>query len=277
MKSTASFKQMKVDSEKIAMLTAYDYPAAKLLQEAGIDILLVGDSVGMVALGYDSTLPVTMDDMILHTKAVRRGAPDTFVVTDMPFMTYHSTISETLTNARRLIQEGGANAVKLEGSGLVFDMIERLTLAGVPVVSHLGLTPQSVGVLGGYKVQGKDLEAARELLEDAKKAEAAGAFMLVLECVPHQVATEISKELTIPVIGIGAGSGTDGQVLVYHDILGYGGGRVPKFVKQYTNISDPIKDGVKNYIEEVKSQAFPTEAHAFNINEATLKALYGGE
>lgn len=277
MKSTASFKQMKVENEKIAMLTAYDYPAAKLLQEAGIDILLVGDSVGMVALGYDSTLPVTMDDMILHTKAVRRGAPDTFVVTDMPFMTYHSTISETLTNARRLIQEGGANAVKLEGSGLVFDMIERLTFAGVPVVSHLGLTPQSVGVLGGYKVQGKDLEAARELLEDAKKAEEAGAFMLVLECVPHQVATQISKELTIPVIGIGAGSGTDGQVLVYHDILGYGGGRVPKFVKQYAKISDPIKDGVLNYIKEVKSQAFPTEAHAFNINEATLKALYGGE
>jgi 3-methyl-2-oxobutanoate hydroxymethyltransferase len=277
MKSTASFKKMKVDQEKIAMLTAYDYPSAKLMQEAGIDILLVGDSVGMVALGYDSTIPVTLDDMILHTKAVRRGAPDTFVVTDMPFMTYHSTISETLSNAKKLIQDGGTNAVKLEGSGLVFEMIERLTFAGVPVVSHLGLTPQSVGVLGGYKVQGKDINAARELIEDSKKAEKAGAFMLVLECVPQQLADQISRELNIPVIGIGAGKGTDGQVLVYHDLVGYGVGRVPKFVKQFANISDPIKNGVVNYIQEVKSQAFPTEAHAFNINEDTLQALYGGE
>ena len=277
MKSTVSFKQMKVAQEKIAMLTAYDYPSAKLLQEAGIDLILVGDSVGMVALGYESTIPVTMDDMILHTKAVRRGAPDTFIVTDMPFMTYHSTISETLTNARRISQDGGANAVKLEGSGLVFDMIERLTVAGVPVVSHLGLTPQSVGVLGGYKVQGKDIETARDLIEDSKKAEKAGAFMLVLECVPKPLADQISKELTIPVIGIGAGHGTDGQVLVYHDLVGYGSGHVPKFVKQYATISDPIKNGVQAYIQEVKSQAFPTEAHAFNLKEDTLKALYGGE
>lgn len=276
MKSTSSFKKMKQEQEKIAMLTAYDYPSAKIMQASEVDVILVGDSLGMVALGYDSTVPVTLDDMLLHSKAVRRGAPDTFVVTDMPFMTYHSTVSETLANAKRLVQEGGANAVKLEGSGIVLEMIDRLTLAGVPVVAHLGLTPQSVGVLGGYKVQGKGVEEAKRLIADSKAVEKVGAFMLVLECVPQQLASEISKALTIPVIGIGAGSGTDGQVLVYHDIIGYGVERVPKFVKQYMHASAAIQESVESYITEVKSSAFPCEEHAFNIKEETLQALYGG-
>lgn len=276
MKNTSSFRKMKQENEKIVMLTAYDYPSAKITQEAGIDVILVGDSVGMVALGYESTVDVTLDDMVLHSKAVRRGAPNTFVITDMPFMTYHSSVSETLANAKRLVQEGGANAVKLEGSGIVLQMIERLTVAGVPVVAHLGLTPQSVGVLGGYKVQGKDVEEAKRLVEDAKAVEKAGAFMLVLECVPQQLAAKITKELTIPVIGIGAGSETDGQVLVYHDLIGYGTHRAPKFVKQYTTITEPIQKSVESYIKDVKSKAFPGEEHAFNIKEETLQALYGG-
>lgn len=276
MKNTTSFKNMKQENEKIAMLTAYDYPTAKIMESADVDVILVGDSLGMVALGYDSTVHVTLDDMVLHSKAVRRGAPNTFVVTDMPFMTYHSSVSETLTGARRLMQEGQANAVKLEGSGIVLEMMERLTMAGVPVVGHLGLTPQSVGVLGGYKVQGKDADDAKRLLQDARAVEKAGAFMLVLECVPQQIASEISKMLSIPVIGIGAGKGTDGQVLVYHDIIGYGVDRVPKFVKQYMNVSKPIQDSVETYIQEVKSTVFPDEAHSFNIKQETLQALFGG-
>ncbi|WEG11337.1 3-methyl-2-oxobutanoate hydroxymethyltransferase [Pullulanibacillus sp. KACC 23026] len=277
MKSTAAFKKMKLDNDKIAMLTAYDYPAAKIAQDAGVDLILVGDSLGMVALGYDSTVPVTLEDMLLHSKAVRRGAPNTFVVTDMPFMTYHSSVSETLANASRLIQEGGTNAVKLEGAGIVLEMIDRLTMAGVPVVAHLGLTPQSVGVLGGFKVQGKDIEQAKQLLSDAKAAEQAGAFMLVLECVPQQLAAKVSEALNIPVIGIGAGHETDGQVLVYHDVIGYGGHRAPKFVKQYANITETIQQGIEAYIKDVKSVAFPGEEHAFNIKDETLQALYGGK
>jgi len=277
MKSTSDFKKMKANGEPIAMMTAYDYPAAKLLEKAGIDILLVGDSVGMVALGYDSTIPVTLDDMLRHTKAVRKGAPNTFIVTDMPFMTYHASLSETLANARKLMQEGGSDALKLEGAGRVFEMIEGLTQAGVPVVAHLGLTPQSVGVLGGYKVQGKDLKEAEKLLDDAKKAEEAGAFMLVLECVPYALSERIAEAITIPVIGIGAGSGVDGQVLVYHDVLGYGVDRVPKFVKQYADLSTMITEGVSQYIDEVKQRKFPGLEHSFKMKEETLSQLYGGQ
>ncbi|MGV3488111.1 MAG: 3-methyl-2-oxobutanoate hydroxymethyltransferase [Tuberibacillus sp.] len=276
MKTTSDFKKMKVAGEPIAMMTAYDYPTAKLLEQAGLDVLLVGDSVGMVALGYDSTIPVTLDDMVRHTKAVKRGAKDTFVVTDMPFMTYHSTLSETLANARRLMQEGGADALKLEGAGRVMDMMEGLTQAGVPVVAHLGLTPQSVGVLGGYKVQGKDVEQAKKLVEDARKAEAVGAFMLVLECVPHQLAEQIAKLIEIPVIGIGAGMNVDGQVLVFHDVVGYGVDRVPKFVKPYAQISVPITEGVSKYVSDVKKRAFPSTEHTFKMKEETLSQLYGG-
>lgn len=276
MKTTASFKKMKADGEKIAMLTAYDAPSAKFVENSGADIILVGDSVGMVVHGYDSTIPVTLDDMVLHTKAVRRGAKETFIVTDMPFLTYHGSISETLNNARRLMQEAGAHAVKLEGNDEIIDTIAKLTKAGVPVMGHLGLTPQTVGVVGGYKVQGKDVESANQLLEDAKKVEEAGAFGLILECVPKQISALVAKQLSIPVIGIGAGVETDGQVLVYHDLIGYGGAFVPKFVKKYMNVSPLIEDALTQYVRDVKEQAFPEEIHSFTMNEEQLDQLYGG-
>lgn len=276
MKTTASFKKMKRENEPIAMITAYDYPSAKFAEEAGVDILLVGDSMGNVVLGYDSTVPVTMEDMILHTKAVNRGAPHTFVVTDMPFMSYHVSEADTMLNAKRLIQEAGARAVKLEGAGYVVSMIERLTAAGVPVVGHLGLTPQSVGVLGGHKIQGKDAETAKNLIEDAKKVEAAGAFMVVLECVPWQLAHQISEVLKIPTIGIGAGVKTDGQVLVYHDMIGYGGDWVPTFVKKYTDVSGTIRTAIGEYVGEVKGRHFPEDKHSFTMKKDEMDTLYGG-
>lgn len=267
---------MKKAHEKIAMLTAYDAPSAKLAEQAGVDVILVGDSLGMVVLGYDSTISVTLEDMILHTKAVKRGAKETFIITDMPFLTYHSTIAETMNNARRLMQEAGSHAVKLEGNGAVIDKIAALTKAGVPVVAHLGLTPQSVGVLGGYRVQGKDAEGAKQLINDAKEVEAAGAAMLVLECVPKQLAQLITELIKIPTIGIGAGLETDGQVLVYHDLVGYGSNHVPKFVKQHTNISLEIERAVSAYVTEVKKLEFPEEKHTFTMKDEVLDRLYGG-
>lgn len=276
MKSTTDFIKMKENKEPIVMITAYDYPSAKMVQNADVDVILVGDSLGNVVLGYNSTVDVTLDDMIVHTKAVKRGASNTFIVTDMPFMTYHSSYSETLENAKRLIQIGGAHALKLEGSGEVVDHIYKLTQAGVPVVGHLGLTPQLVGVLGGYKVQGKDAKAARKLIEDAKQIQAAGAFALVLECVPEEVAAIVSEQLSIPIIGIGAGAYTDGQVLVYHDLIGYGNHRVPKFVKQYCHISDTIEQAITNYTNDVRAKIFPSKEHAFTIKSEELQSLYGG-
>jgi 3-methyl-2-oxobutanoate hydroxymethyltransferase len=276
MKTSLDFQKMKLNEEPIAMLTAYDYPSGKFAEQANVDLILVGDSVGMVALGYESTVFVTLEDMILHTKAVKRGAPNTFIVTDMPFMTYHSSVSETLENAKCLVQNGGAHAVKLEGAGDVIQMIDKLTSAGVPVVGHLGLTPQSVGVLGGYKVQGKEADEAKKLIEDAKKIEEAGAFAVVLECVPKELAAIVSSELSIPTIGIGAGAKTDGQVLVYHDVIGYGEHRVPKFVKQYYNISADIQDAVKTYVAEVKKKQFPQDEHSFTMKQEEIEALYGG-
>jgi 3-methyl-2-oxobutanoate hydroxymethyltransferase len=267
---------MKQHDEPIVMVTAYDYPSAKLAEQAGVDMILVGDSLGMVVLGYDSTIPVTVEDMIHHTKAVRRGAAETFIVTDMPFMSYHVSKEEAMKNARRIMQEGGAHAVKVEGADEVVDIIGLLTRAGVPVVAHLGLTPQSVGVLGGYKVQGKDAESARKLLEDAKKCEQAGAIALVLECVPKQLAAQISMQLNIPTIGIGAGNDTDGQVLVYHDIITYGVGRVPKFVKPFASVQDEIVRGITQYTKEVKTRQFPSEEQSFTMKEEELLALYGG-
>lgn len=277
MKQTTDFLKMKKNKEKIVMLTAYDYPAAKQSEEAGVDIILVGDSLGMVVLGYDSTIPVTMDEMIHHAKAVRRGAKNTFIVVDMPFMSYHLSIRDTLMNAARIMQEAGANAVKIEGADEVLEHIRALTRAGVPVVAHLGLTPQSVGVLGGYKVQGKDASAARKLIEDAKKCEEAGAFMVVLECVPRQLAAEITKSVNIPTIGIGAGAETDGQVLVYHDVLTYGVDRVPKFVKPFANIDVEAMKGLKAYVGEVKAGTFPEEAYTYTMKEEELLELYGGK
>jgi 3-methyl-2-oxobutanoate hydroxymethyltransferase len=276
-KTKTDFLKMKANNEPIVMLTAYDYPSAKLAETASVDMILVGDSLGMVVLGYDSTIPVTVDDMIHHTKAVRRGAPNTFVVTDMPFMSYHISKEEALRNAQRIMQEAGANAVKVEGADQVLEVIAALTQAGVPVVAHLGLTPQSVGVLGGYKVQGKDAESARKLMEDAKRCEQAGAIALVLECVPKQLAAAVTKELSIPTIGIGAGDETDGQVLVFHDVLGYGVERVPKFVKKYANIQETIVQALTSYVAEVKLRQFPEASHMFTMKEEELTALYGGK
>jgi 3-methyl-2-oxobutanoate hydroxymethyltransferase len=277
MKQTTDFLKMKQQNEKIVMLTSYDYPSAKLAEECCVDMILVGDSLGMVVLGYDSTIPVTLDDMIHHGKAVKRGAPDTFIIVDMPFLTYHLSTKDTLMKAGRLIQETGAHAVKLEGADEVIEKISYLTKAGIPVCAHLGLTPQSVGVLGGYKVQGKDSLAARKLIEDAKECERAGAFAVVLECVPKQISEEITSSLSIPVIGIGAGLHADGQVLVYHDILGYGVDRVPKFVKQYISLNPIIQDSIKSFKNDVKQQLFPEEKHSFSMKEEELKAFYGGK
>ncbi|EBF5849292.1 3-methyl-2-oxobutanoate hydroxymethyltransferase [Listeria monocytogenes] len=277
MKKPVDFFAMKENGEKITMITAYDYPSAKNVEQAEADMILVGDSLGMVVLGYDSTVPVTMDDMIHHTKAVKRGAPDTFVVTDMPFMTYHGSVDETIQNARKIIQESGAHAVKLEGAGEVVNKIARLTEAGAPVVAHLGLTPQSVGLTGSYKVRAKSAQEAQELMDNALAVEAAGAIAIVLEAIPRQLAEKVSKALSIPTIGIGAGVETDGQVLVYHDIIGYGISRRAKFVKAYADVDETIEPALASYVKEVKAATFPEVKHSFTMAEEDLKGLYGRE
>lgn len=277
MKTTSSFVEMKKNNEKIAMITAYDYPTAKFAENAGMDMILVGDSLGMVVLGYDSTVLVTLDDMIHHGKAARRGAPNTFLVVDMPFATYHGSLDQTLSNAVKIMQQTSAQAVKVEGADEVIPVIQRLTSAGIPVVAHLGLLPQSAGVLGGYKVQGKTAAAAEKLIEDAKKCEEAGACAVVLECIPHQLTENISTALTIPTIGIGAGVTADGQVLVFHDMVKYGTHHIPKFVKEFANIGGPIADGITQYVQEVKHKSFPAEQHQFTMKEDQLQQLYGGK
>lgn len=276
MKHLDDFLQMKREKDPIVMLTAYDFPSAKHAEAAGVDMILVGDSLGMVVLGYDSTIPVTVEDMVHHTKAVKRGAKNTYIVTDMPFMSYHVSKADTLRNAAKIIQEAGANAVKVEGANDVLHVISYLTEAGIPVVAHLGLTPQAVGILGGYKVQGKDAESANRLIEDAKKCEHAGAVAIVLECVPMQLAAKITKQLTIPTIGIGAGNQTDGQVLVYHDVLTYGVDKVPKFVKKFASIDEHIHHGINNFVTEVKAGVFPDVKHSYSMKEEQLVRLYGG-
>ncbi|KIL48908.1 3-methyl-2-oxobutanoate hydroxymethyltransferase [Jeotgalibacillus alimentarius] len=277
MKTTLDFLKMKESGEKITMVTAYDYPSAKAAEEAGTDMILVGDSLGMVVLGYDSTVPVTIEDMVHHAKAVRRGAPDTFVVVDMPFMTYHLSREETLKAAARIMQESGADAVKLEGAKGVITMIEALVDSGIPVMAHLGLTPQSAGVLGGFKVQAKTAEQGKQLMADAISCEEAGAFSIVLECIPQQITERVSEQCHIPTVGIGAGVQADGQVLVYHDLIGYGEHRVPKFVKKYTDVYPEIVKAIKNYHDEVKNKEFPSPAHSFNLKEEERIALYGGK
>lgn len=272
--TTTSLAAQKQSGDKITMLTAYDYSTAKLIDESGINCILVGDSLGMVMLGYDSTLPVTMDDMLHHTKAVARGAKNSMVIADMPFMSYQTSVYDAVKNAGRLIQEGGAAAVKLEGGAAVCDRIEAIVKASIPVVAHLGLTPQSINAFGGFKVQGKDEQRAKELIEDAKKIEAAGAFMVVLECVPAKLAEIISREISIPTIGIGAGAGCDGQVLVYQDMLGLFSDFTPKFVKKFANIGDAMKVAFKDYIDEVKNGTFPTEEHSFKISDDVIDKLY---
>ncbi|MBL7573781.1 3-methyl-2-oxobutanoate hydroxymethyltransferase [Staphylococcus saccharolyticus] len=260
MKTLNHLKKMKEEQTKISMVTAYDFPSAKQVEQAEIDMILVGDSLGMTVLGYDSTVQVTVNDMIHHGKAVRRGAPNTFIVIDMPIGTVGVNDEEDLKNALKIYQDTNANAVKAEGAHLV-SFIQKATRMGIPVVSHLGLTPQSVGVLG-YKLQGDTKEAAIQLIEDAKAIEIAGAILLVLEAIPSDLAKVISEQLTIPVIGIGAGKDTDGQVLVYHDMLNYGVNRQAKFVKQFADFSIGI-DGLKQYDQEVKQGHFPSESFTY--------------
>lgn len=272
--TVATLKEKKVRQEKITMVTAYDFPSAQLVEEAGIDMILVGDSLGMVILGYDTTLPVTMNDMVYHTKAVTRGAPNTFVVGDMPFLSYHRSLDEAIANAGRFLQEAGAQAVKLEGGRERSEVVRTLVESGIPVLGHLGLTPQSVNQLGGYKVQGKDAQQAKKLMEDAKILEETGAFALVLECVPAPLAAVISEALTIPTIGIGAGAGCNGQVLVWHDLLGITAGTKPRFVKQFANLHDQIVGALKSYKAEVAEARFPGEEHTFTMKNENIPKIY---
>ncbi|WP_099158337.1 3-methyl-2-oxobutanoate hydroxymethyltransferase [Virgibacillus ndiopensis] len=259
-------QKMKNENQKIAMLTAYDYPSAKMAEQAGIDMILVGDSLGMVVLGYDSTVKVTVNDMIHHAKAVKRGAKKTFVVVDMPFMSYHVSLENSLKNAQQIFQETDAQALKIEGaSDEILDLTKFLTNAGIPVVAHIGLTPQTVNVIGGYKVQGKDKQTGEKLLQHAKQLEESGAIAVVLECVPMELADIVTESLSIPTIGIGAGMACDGQVLVYHDILKYGVDRLPKFVKSYTDLNSEVKLAIQSYSNDVKNNKFPTEAYSFLI------------
>ncbi len=275
MKNTvATFQKMKNEGTKISMLTAYDYSTAKLVDAAGINSILVGDSLGMVMLGDEDTLSVTMEDMIHHTAAVARGAKDALVIGDMPFMSYEVSVEQAVTNAGRLMKEGRANAVKLEGGVRVAEQIKAITKAGIPVCAHIGLTPQSVNAFGGFKVQGKTEEGAQQMIEDALAIQEAGAFAVVLECVPAKLAALISEKLTIPTIGIGAGAGCDGQVLVYQDMLALFSDFKPKFVKHFGNIGPQMTAAFKAYDEEVKAGTFPAEEHTFKIDEETLKKLY---
>ena len=275
MKNTAvTFRQAKEKNEKLTMLTAYDYSTAKIIDEAEINGILVGDSLGMVCLGYEDTLSVTMEDMIHHTKAVSRGVKNTLVVADMPFMSYQTPVYDAVVNAGRLIKEGRAHVVKLEGGVEVCDKIETIVKASIPVMAHIGLTPQSVNAFGGFKVQGKDEEAAKKLIEAALAVEKAGAFAVVLECVPAKLAEIITKKLSIPTIGIGAGCNCDGQILVYQDMLGMYSDFTPKFVKKYENLSEKMNIAFKRYIEEVKDGVFPSEEHSFKINDEVIEKLY---
>lgn len=262
--TTSVIGEMKKNGEKITMLTAYDYSTAALLDEAGVDIILVGDSLGMVILGYDSTLPVTMEDMIHHTRPVARAARHAMVIGDMPFMSYQVSVEEAVRNAGRLLQEAGAHGVKLEGGREVAEIIRRITSAGIPVMGHLGLTPQSVHKFGGYKVQGREDAAAGRIMEDAKILEEAGAFSIVLECVPAGLAQQITNFLRIPTIGIGAGVQCDGQVLVVNDMLGMFEKFTPKFVKKYAELNVSIKESVKQYLNEVRQGIFPGKEHSFS-------------
>ena len=275
MKNTVStFQKMKENGEKISMLTAYDYSTAKLFDEAGIHSILVGDSLGMVMLGYDTTIPVTVEDMIHHGAAVVRGAKNALVVVDMPFMSYQTSVYDAVVNAGRIMKETEATAVKLEGGKDVCPHIEAIVKASIPVVAHIGLTPQSVNAFGGFKVQGKSEEAAKKLLEDALAVEAAGAFAVVLECVPAKLAKLISEKLRIPTIGIGAGADCDGQVLVYQDMLNMYGDLVPKFVKQFGNAGPVMKEAVQEYVKAGGEGTFPEEQHTFAINDDIIEKLY---
>lgn len=275
MKNTVvTIQQAKESAEKLTMLTAYDYSTAKLIDEAGINMILVGDSLGMVVLGYEDTLSVTMEDMIHHTAAVARGAKNAFIVADMPFMSYQTSVYDAVVNAGRLMKEGRAQAVKLEGGKEVAEHIRAITNASIPVVAHLGLTPQSLNAFGGFKVQGKSEAAAKKLLEEALAVEEAGAVAVVLECVPAKLAELISKKLRIPTIGIGAGAGCDGQVLVYQDMLAMFSDFKPKFVKHFAQIGEQMKAAFAVYSKEVKEGTFPATEHTFKIDDEVIEKLY---
>jgi 3-methyl-2-oxobutanoate hydroxymethyltransferase len=269
----SQIKEMKQKGEKIVMLTAYDYVAAKIVDEVGVPLILVGDTLGMVVLGYDSTIPVTLEVMLHHSKAVVRGTKNALVVGDMPFMTYQINTEEAIRNAGRFLQEAGCRAVKLEGGVTVAEKVRKIVDCGIPVMGHIGLTPQSINQIGGHKIQGKTPEAAKRLLDDAIALEQAGAFAVVLETVPTLLATLITKKISIPTIGIGAGAGCDGQVQVINDLLGSYTDFVPKHAKQYAKLADIMSSAIKEYYNDVKSGAFPTEAQSFAMDESILKNL----
>ena len=272
--TTTSIMQMKNSGHKISMLTAYDYTTARLLDEAGVNTILVGDSLGNVILGYEDTISVTVEDMIHHSAAVARGAKNALVVTDLPFMSYQTSVYDAVVNAGRLMKEGRAGAVKLEGGKEVCPQIKAIVSAGIPVVAHLGLTPQSINTFGGFKVQCKTEAAAKKLIEDAKAVEEAGAFLLVLECVPAKLAKLVTESINIPTIGIGAGAGCDGQVLVIYDMLGMFSDFKPKFVKHFANAGDVIREAVKTYIAEIDDGTFPAEEHCYKIDDEVIDKLY---
>lgn len=275
MKNTVTtFKNAKTEGKKLTMLTAYDYSTAKLMDEAGVNSILVGDSLGNVVLGYEDTVSVTMEDMIHHGAAVARGAKNALVIIDMPFMSYQTSVYDAVVNAGRLMKEGRANAVKLEGGREVADQIRAIVNAGIPVCAHLGLTPQSINAFGGFKVQGKDEAAAKKLIEDALIVQDAGAFAVVLECVPDKLAEIVTNKLSIPTIGIGAGNACDGQVLVYQDMLGMFSDFTPKFVKRFANVGEMMTAAFKSYIEEVDNGTFPAKEHCFTMSEDVIEKLY---
>ena len=275
MKNTViTFQKAKEERKKISMLTAYDYSTAKLMDEAGVNSILVGDSLGNVMLGYKDTLSVTMEDMIHHGKAVSRGVKNALLIIDMPFMSYQASVYDAVTNAGRLVKEAGANAVKLEGGVSVCPQIKAIVNASIPVIAHLGLTPQSIHAFGGFKVQGKDEVTAKKLLEDAKAVEAAGAFALVLEGIPSKLAELITNELTIPTIGIGAGAVCDGQVLVYQDMLGMYSDFTPKFVKKYANVGEIMREAFKKYCVEIQNGNFPAKEHEYDMADDIIEKLY---
>lgn len=275
MKNTViTFKEAKTKNQKLSMLTAYDYSTAKLIDEAGVNSILVGDSLGMVCLGYPDTLSVTMEDMIHHSKAVRRGVKNALLITDMPFMSYQTSVYDAVCNAGRLVKEGYADAVKLEGGIEIVEQIKAITTASIPVCGHIGLTPQSVHAFGGYKVQGKDEANAKRLVNEAKALEAAGAFAIVLECVPETLATYITSQISIPTIGIGAGRGCDGQVLVYQDMLGLFSDISPKFAKLYNDLGTQMRTAFSQYASDVASGSFPEESHTFKMDDSIIERLY---
>jgi len=263
----------KNSGKKITALTAYDYSFSKLLDATDIDIILVGDSLGMVSLGHENTLAVTLENMIDHTRAVKRGARRALVVGDMPFMSYQVSVEQAVTNAGRLIQEGGASAVKLVGGARMADRVQAIVQAGIPVMGHIGLTPQSVHQFGGYKVQGKNYLDSRQIRQDARDLQNAGIFAVVMECIPGELAEEITAELKIPTIGIGAGIKCDGQILVLHDLLGLNQNFVPKFVKQYAQLADSLKSAVSEYIQEVRTETFPEQEHTYHSKQGVLKQV----